>query len=241
MFKNKTTQLILFIVFTLFAVLSIKAQEQTNKTFIGAGINITHSSSSVPNGDTFPGVYAEAGLNLPKRFQARFLFTADNEAQLPTIYTRDKGLRTPNAEIRFRSQLRYYLPKLNYLTPFVSGGVELSKQLFPQTPQTTHTYKPYPEAGLNPLAGIGLGINNHEASYTHIFQDNSVFNKSKLSGHRANYSYIHRLNNRLSLKATGEADYVSFREHDGSYGDYYREKDIVWKVRLGFIFHNDGK
>lgn len=230
--------------------MSIQAQDQP-KTFIGGGVSLNRTSSPDPDptksgdgGKVYFGAYGEAGLAHPKGFQARLLVEYTRFPQLPTIFTLDEAsTRTATSEVRFRPELRLNLFKNEAFQPFVSGGLEMFRQFFED--QETHSYgsysRPLQAFGINPLLGAGVQVGSNEIQYTYLFTDKSAFNSSYLNGHRLGYSYTHKVSNRLSLKASGEADYVTFRESDGRYHDYYREKDVIFKGRIGFIFHSKEK
>lgn len=232
------------------AMMLFASSARCQATYVGGGVGINRSSNPDPSpeatrdgGITFPSVYAEGGLKLPLGFQARLLAEAGKEPHLRTLFTTDEGTdRQAVYEVRLRPELRFYLLKEGTIRPFVGGAVDYYRQSFKSLRKEEHggygRYRSLPTAGLNPLLIVGTGIGyNHEIFYSRIFTDKTVLNPSYLSGHRAGYTYLRPLTERISLKLAGEADYVTFRETNGrGYVDLYYENDFVAKARIGFIF-----
>lgn len=230
-------------IFILLFILPAATIPAGAQTYISGGISITRSSAYDPlpvergdGGKTFAGAYAEAGYQLPRNLSARLLAEYLSEPTLTNIFTTDEGSdRRARDEFRLRPELRYSFGEGN-IKPFAGSGVDYFRQRFEALEGGVSGYGK-PVAGLNPylIAGAQIGY-YQEASYTYLFTDTTSLNNSRLRGHRANYSYTTRkLIGPFALRVTGEADYVYYRESNGSYTDPYYEKDAVFKVRVGLF------
>jgi hypothetical protein len=235
-------------------VLVLLAGAAQAQTFVGGGVGLVRSSSPDPSpnatgdgGNLFPSVYAEAGLDLPRGFQARILAEYNQDATFETLFRCDEcQSRYATSEVRVRPELRYWIGGNDYIQPFIAGGVDYYRQSFRKTsyvPAGDHDdeYEHYglPQAGINPTFTVGARLWAwHEASFTRLFADRSTLNSSELEGYRVGYSYTRPFpfGSRFKIKVGGEIDYVTFRESDGHYSDYYYERDVAFKVRLGLIF-----
>jgi len=245
---------IVFSALVIIALLTLIAgAAKCQDTYIGSGAKIHHTTNTDA---TNPGVYVEGALKLPKNFQARFLGDFSTESELGTLLTRDNNTeRKATWETRFRPSLRYHSPfTFGTFKPFVEAGVDIYRQGFEGKGAECYggdcgkSYAGYgsyrsgyfaprlPKAGLNPFLGAGIRYKNYEAAYIRIFEDVGSWNISRLKGHRIGASYERPFYGPFSLKVAGEFDAVSFRESYGPYYDLYRERDNVFRVRVGFTF-----
>ena len=225
---------------------------------IGVGTSFVRTSAPDPDptrtkdgGANLAAINVEANAPLPLNLEMRLLASYGFAAELPTIFTRDEGAsRKAIAEIRLRPELRLYLNRSGFVQAFVAGGVEYYRQRFVGTePAPSPLPDPLPPvayieshearlpaSGLNPLLTFGARLGEYsEASYSRIFQDQTILNASGLQGHRIAYSFTREISKRLSLKVAAEADYVRYREaagFDPIFADNYGERDLIYRVRV---------
>lgn len=239
--------------FGLWAACSAEAKAQS----VGIGATFIRTTSPDPSplvrkdgGANLGAIYVEANAPLPLNLEMRVLGEYSFNAALPTLFTRDEGAtRKAIGEFRLRPELRFYFNREGFFHPFVAGGVDYYRQRFkdvdpapipgPVPALSYYSHRDAPASGLNPTFTVGSGIGEYgEASFTRLFPDTTILNVSRLEGYRASYNYTHRLSRRLGLKIAGELDYVTFTEASG-FGryerDYYRERDVVFRVRAGVV------
>jgi hypothetical protein len=241
---------------TLLFILFALATPAGAQSFIGAGVSVTRSSSYDPSpltqkdgGKTFVGPYVEASVALPYKLQARALAEYLPEPTLNSIFTSDSDTgRIATSELRFKAGARYTFESDRVIDPFVEAGVDGFKQYFRKTRRPdplppaalTLTYGEVgaydqPSVSLNPYLSIGIAVGEyHEASFSRLFE--GALNDSRLSGYRAEYSYMHPLRGEFTLKLGAQVDYLTFRDAVGGYIAPYFKHDAVFKARIGLIY-----
>lgn len=194
-------------------------------TSFGAGVQGSYSTNTTDN--VFPSVYADLKVGLPANLQYRLHGEISKDEYLSTIFTRDNHpTRKASGEVRLTPELRFWFNRGgSTFKPFVGGGVDYFRQFGLE--------KPY--QGLNPLLTFGTRIGyGYEVSFTRIFTDPTDWNRSDLSGYRADFAYDKKLAGKLHLVLGAGVDWLRFREDAGVGYDYYFERDLVPKVRVGF-------